>query len=1008
MKRLFLVFTFVLSIHSFCQNLIISEFMAVNNATLQDEEGDYSDWIEIHNSGAESVSLQGWTLTDDAEDIKKWVFPAVSLAADSYLVVFASDGDKVDPAGTLHTNFKLSGSGEFLALVQPDGTTMATSFDPYPVQQADISYGLFQGQYISLAEPTPGLANSAEGFILDPVFSHERGFYDAGFDLILTDINSETNLYYTLNGSSPTLENATQYSGAITISKTTVLSVVAIDANEERGNVITQTYLFADVLEQPNNPEGYPSRWTSVEAPFYPGDYEMDPEICTEENKPQIYAALKGLPTVSLVTDIAHLFRDEPDVDSLAGIYLNSVEHSEDWERPASFEYFDPTDGAGFQINCGLRVHGGNGRKPGNSPKHSLRVHFRSKYGPSKLNFNMFSEKSATNEFNALVFRAGYNYSWVKNNPAQCEGTDYIRDPFTKKTQLDMGRTAAHRKFAHLYLNGLYWGVFDISEKITNDFAEAYLDGDEDDFDVVKDHNGVTDGTIDAWNELLSAVEGGFETNEKYFKVQGKNEDGSDNDLYSDLLDVRNLTDYMLINFYIANGDWDRNNWLTVRNRVSNEEGFKFFCWDAETSMNALDDDITDINNPGNPSAIFNKLLENEEYRLYLADRIQKHFFNRGDLTTEATLKRYTEIADELQGAMVAESARWGDYRRDVDGGESYDIYTVEDHWLPRLDFMKETYLPQRTDVVVDQLKEMGFYPEVDAPVLSEHGGDFTEPISVTITADADMIYYTTDDTDPRALGGNVSASASLYEGSIGVFTDMTVQARAKKDGKWSALTKTNFDVESGDVTIVNQTVCQGEEYLGFTNSGTHIIQEKAKNGEDSIVAVVLKVNALPQFSIGNDTTLLHDATLTLQADSDYETYLWSTGETSQSIQVSGWELGKYSYWLQAHDANGCSNADTINVDVIWNEAVLGNSLVQDFKIFPNPTTDKILVSFPMDEVAKVAIQITALNGSLVYKNELTTDVVNEEISLSHVSKGLYIVNIRTGKFEKSYELIKR
>ncbi len=120
----------------------ITEFMAVNDRGLDDEDRDEEDWIELHNAGADTASLDGWYLTDSADDLTRWRFPAVTLAPDAYLVVFASGKDRRDPAGELHTNFRLSGAGEYLALVRPDGITVASEFAPaYPIQAPDVSYG---------------------------------------------------------------------------------------------------------------------------------------------------------------------------------------------------------------------------------------------------------------------------------------------------------------------------------------------------------------------------------------------------------------------------------------------------------------------------------------------------------------------------------------------------------------------------------------------------------------------------------------------------------------------------------------------------------------------------------------------------------------------------------------------------------------------------------------------------------------------------------------------------
>ena len=132
--------------------LVINEFVARNdsepplrNGELLDEDGDASDWIEIYNPTEEAINLDGWFLTDDADDLEKWEFPAVEIARGGFMVVFASGKNRRDPDGQLHTNFQLRAGGEFLAIVYPDSQTIAQAYDEYPPQFAGISYGLSGG-----------------------------------------------------------------------------------------------------------------------------------------------------------------------------------------------------------------------------------------------------------------------------------------------------------------------------------------------------------------------------------------------------------------------------------------------------------------------------------------------------------------------------------------------------------------------------------------------------------------------------------------------------------------------------------------------------------------------------------------------------------------------------------------------------------------------------------------------------------------------------------------------
>ncbi|NQU19809.1 MAG: chitobiase/beta-hexosaminidase C-terminal domain-containing protein, partial [Candidatus Nealsonbacteria bacterium] len=172
---------------------IISEFMAANGATLADGRGAFEDWIEIHNPTGAAVELDGWYLTDDPADLTQWPLPAVSLAAGDYLIVFASGRDEidhVDPDGNPHTNFKLDTAGDSLALVAPDGTTIADAYWHYPEQRADVSYGVAvdtlvaSGAMAEILVPADGsLATTWTALDFTPEVAWTAGPTGVGYDV---------------------------------------------------------------------------------------------------------------------------------------------------------------------------------------------------------------------------------------------------------------------------------------------------------------------------------------------------------------------------------------------------------------------------------------------------------------------------------------------------------------------------------------------------------------------------------------------------------------------------------------------------------------------------------------------------------------------------------------------------------------------------------------------------------------------------------------------------------
>src|SRR5438045_4720810 len=171
--------------------VILSEFMADNTHTLSDEDGSFDDWIEIYNTSSSPVNLDGWRLTDDAHDLTKWRFPATNLDAGGFLVVFASRQDRRVAGAPLHTQFKLSADGEYLALVEPDGVTIATEFAPkFPRQVPDVSFGIgLSSQGCYFLTPTPGALNSSGAGDLGPLItdvSHSPDVPAAAQDLLVT------------------------------------------------------------------------------------------------------------------------------------------------------------------------------------------------------------------------------------------------------------------------------------------------------------------------------------------------------------------------------------------------------------------------------------------------------------------------------------------------------------------------------------------------------------------------------------------------------------------------------------------------------------------------------------------------------------------------------------------------------------------------------------------------------------------------------------------------------
>ncbi len=258
---------------------VINEFLASNGSEeplgagdLLDADGDSSDWIELYNPTAQTFDLGGWYLTDNPDKLKKWRFPRPTLLAPhAYLLVFASGKNR--SVGELHTNFKLAAEGGYLALVLPDGETVAHAYGPvYPPQLRDISYGLPPNpvpggtpQYFTA--PTPGRPNVSDPVVVvaGPRFSHEHGWYDSPFTLTLSCDTPGATIRYTADGKPPTETSGQVYTTGIVIPTTMCVRATAFKVGCRPSTVSTRTFVFpADVERQPGNPRGFPPAWGST------------------------------------------------------------------------------------------------------------------------------------------------------------------------------------------------------------------------------------------------------------------------------------------------------------------------------------------------------------------------------------------------------------------------------------------------------------------------------------------------------------------------------------------------------------------------------------------------------------------------------------------------------------------------------------------------------------------------------------------------------------------------
>ena len=672
-----------------------------------------------------------------------------------------------------------------------------------------------------------------------PTFSHRHGLFTQPFSLNISCDNPDAAIYYTTDGSCPTA-NSSLYKKELHIGHTTVLRAIAL-LGDSCSAVTTASYLFIDdILSQSNSPEGYPSQWGpyATISGTAKADYEMDPEIVSSDRE-NIIRGLQQLPIISLVTDKDNFFSKEKD-DTRGGIYIYTGApagngYGRGWERPVSFEFFGGETQHDLQVNCGVKIHGGHSRVPEKSPKHSLRLVFRDEFGPGKLHYPVFGEE-APHKFNALILRTAFCNSWHHQEGPQRAIAQYTRDVWARTVQQQMGWQSSNAQFAHVFLNGLYWGMYCISERIDDDFCDVHYWGAKDDFDVIKveeygaKHVVVAgNGNLEKWNEMLTLVDSTAwyisngkhynTSNRVYLRMQGLTPQQQPDSTLEPLFDADNFIDYMIINQYGGNTDWDKHNWLAVRNRVNPYIGFQFLCWDSEHILKSVDGDVLGYNNAGCPTDIFNKLISNRMFLHRYIDRIYRHCFNGGSLTPDSALATWESLYSHINYALFCESARWGDYRRDVHSYNKppYELYTADNQFTTERNRMLTEQFPQRTDAFIAQLRSRKWYPATDAPSLVLNHSELPgKPVScidtlsvedmLTLHTSEGSIYYTIDGSEPatwaNSSAGKPTASAQLWNGedilsqipqSPSPATHFTLKAICLAGSEWSPTREHHF-----------------------------------------------------------------------------------------------------------------------------------------------------------------------------------------------------------------------
>ena len=583
--------------------------MASNATVLADIDfGNYTDWIELYNTSDQEIDLSGYYLSDDSANLNMWPFQSGTIIPAAGFILVYADGT----GNGLHTNFKLAKEGELLLLVNPEMEVLDSI--RYPHQLTDISFGrsgenLHTFGYFETA--TPGEMNADQvlaGISSLPVFSLGSGFFAGPQTIEITTVHPGTAVYYTLDGTEPA-ESSETYAAPIEISETTVLRVKTIEDSLLPGLTITQSYF----IDEPQN-----------------------------------------LPVISLVTDPDHLFSDETGiyVEGTGGVpgYCTSVPHNvnQDWERPVNIELIEMDGTRGLNQVAGVKIFGGCSRV--RYPVKSLALFARKEYENSSFKYCLFPDKTSE-QYETFILRAS----------ADDQPFTLFRDPLTQKLVKDVIDVdmQAYRPVV-VYINGEYWGIHNMREKINEHYAEDNYGVNSDSVDVLRRNPenswDVVAGNADHYNAMMDYLrehDMTQETNYEYMKTQ---------------MDMDEYINYQIIQIFFGGRDWPGNNIKFWRSREAPFNKWRWVLYDLDHMFKEYFSDImdeaTEVDcdcswpNPPWSTYLFRRLLENEEFKHEFAQRFAIYSY------THFSRDRLHRYIDELQAELAPEIPRhierWG------------------------------------------------------------------------------------------------------------------------------------------------------------------------------------------------------------------------------------------------------------------------------------------------------------------------------------------------------------
>jgi hypothetical protein len=593
---------------------------------------EVEDLQTILNSGENVLSVQVHNISSGSSDLSLIPYLTASYTGATEdgvtppaLLAFENPG--------LHTNFKLSSEGELLTLFDSNGNQVDSLDVTGLSTDKSIGRSLTDGRIVFFETPTPGTQNAAEEFTgistNEVIFSHDGGQFD-GQSIRLSGANQGEEIRYTLDATVPNTLSPL-YTSAINIAEDTVI----------RARIFQDDFI--------------PSRTAS---------------------RTFITSNTHSLPIVTLVTEPDNFFDEQqgiyvygPDENYQDELPFFGANFWQDWERDIHFSFYEETGELGVTLDAGVKIFGAWSRA---NDQRSMSIFARGRYGFGKLEYPLFPEL-AYDSFESIVLRNAGN-DWTVSN---------MRDVMATSLMDGSGlETQAYRPVA-VYLNGEYWGFYNIREKVNEHFLDDKIDVDKSEINLLVANGEVSEGSNDSYNELISYIRDNSLVIQDNF------------DYVANQIDIDNLLTYLVAQIYFDNWDWPGNNikfWNSPSTKwrwILYDTDFAFGPWDAsaynkDTLSFALEENGPGWPNPPWATLLFRKLVENTQFRNQFINQFADEFNSR--FKADSVTQHIDAIANRMEPEMENHFQRWGDGKTVSDWQWEVDrLRTFSDNRLPFL-----------------------------------------------------------------------------------------------------------------------------------------------------------------------------------------------------------------------------------------------------------------------------------------------------------------------------------